>query len=325
MRYIPNYELKVLTNSEFKEQIATIEATLSEYKNEGYFKSFDGTNIHYEYFLCENSKASVVIVHGLSEFTKKYYESTMYFLNQGYNVFLYDQRCHGLSDRLTKRIDMIHVKSFKHYAKDLDLYIDNIVLKADKKPIYLYSHSMGGAVTATYLTQHENKVEKAVLSAPLFQPEIGNVPLPIAKGGIKMLSILVGPKRKYSGSKEFNPNFEFEKSDDESYSRFEHNMSMRVNNENYQTTPMSLDWVNSALGHSLYIRRKRVVDRIKTPVLLITAENDTVVRIQPHYDFAKMCPLCEHVVQKGAKHAMLTSTDEIIAQHVDCVMKFFAR
>lgn len=322
MRYTPSYSFSVIEESHFDNEIKSISEQLSKCRKEGFFTSFDSTKIYYEYFLCENSTASVVIVHGLSEFTKKYYEMAKYLLDQGYNVFLYDQRCHGLSDRLTKEKNTIHVKSYNHYSKDLEWYIDNIVLKADEKPIYIYSHSMGGAVAANYLTKENCKAQKAVLSAPLLEPYVGNVPVWFAKSGIKLLSLVVGSHKIFSGSREFNPEHKFENSDDESYSRFRYNMNLRINNENYQTTPMSLGWVNATLGFSLYIKRQRNVDKIKVPVLLISAENDTSVRTPPHYVFDNMCSVCKMLVIKDAKHAMLTSFEDIISQHVGAVIDF---
>ena len=117
MRFVPDYTLQILSEEEFPAGIREIERQLDACRHEGYISSFDGTRLHYEYFLAENSVASVVIVHGLSEFTKKFYEVASYLLRQGYNVFLYDQRCHGLSDRLTDRIDLIHVDRYRDYVE----------------------------------------------------------------------------------------------------------------------------------------------------------------------------------------------------------------
>ena len=79
----------------------------------------------------------MVILHGMSEFTCKHYELAYYLLQQGYNVFLYDQRGHGRSQRLTDRIDLIHVERFSDFVEDLDLFVNNIVLPAADKPLYL--------------------------------------------------------------------------------------------------------------------------------------------------------------------------------------------
>ena len=91
---------------------------------------------------------AVLYRHFKPKFTKKYHEFAWYLLNQGYDVFLFDQRCHGLSCRLTDRTDLIHVASFTHYYQDLHCFVQQIVKPATKLPLYLYAHSMGGAVAA---------------------------------------------------------------------------------------------------------------------------------------------------------------------------------
>ena len=92
MRFIPNYTLTILSEEEFSSKIVEIEEDLAKVKVSGTYQAFDGIDIAYEYFLAENSKASVVIVHGLSEFTRKFYEFIYYCLHHGLNVFIYDQR-----------------------------------------------------------------------------------------------------------------------------------------------------------------------------------------------------------------------------------------
>ena len=156
---------EIIPEEKFAEEIVKIENELSKICRQGYFDSFDGKKLYFEYFLKQNAKASVVIVHGLSEFTKKFYEITYYLLSAGYNVFLYDQRCHGRSCRLGAHKDILHVDNFTDYARDLNEYINNVVMPASDKPIYVYSHSMGGAVTALYLEKWQDTVKKAVMSA----------------------------------------------------------------------------------------------------------------------------------------------------------------
>ena len=82
MRFTPDFKLHIIEDRQFDEQILNVEETLKMHKNSGYFSAFDNTEIYYEYFLCENARANVVIVHGLSEFTKKFYELSFYLLNQ---------------------------------------------------------------------------------------------------------------------------------------------------------------------------------------------------------------------------------------------------
>lgn len=314
---------RIISEESFPEEIVKIENELEKIRNEGFFNSFDGKKLYFEYFLKQNAKASIVIVHGLSEFTKKFYEIAWYFLSAGYNVFLYDQRCHGRSCRLGARDDILHVDKFTDYAADLNEFISQIVLKASSEPIYIYSHSMGGAVTALYLSKWQDDVEKAVMSAPLFLPCVAKVSHAVARMSALFCSVVFGKTKKFWTSSEFNPETPHRKSHDASFSRFNYNMDMRRNNREYQTTPMSNGWVYNSLCLRSQISKSRLPLKIKTPILLISAENDKIVELEPQREFAKRCKSCTLLSLKDANHAMLTGTQQTITEHVTAVLEFF--
>lgn len=323
MRFSPEYTLNIIKEKDFPSRIKQIENELASCCNSGYFNSFDGKQLYYEYFLAENSRASIIIVHGLSEFTKKFYELAWYFLNQGYNVFLYDQRGHGLSCRQTDRVDLIHVDSFDDYEKDLNEFIEQIVVKTVSKPLYVFSHSMGGAVCALYLSKHFDRVEKAVMSAPLIEPTAGNIPLPVAKILTKLEVLRTGSMTKFKICKEFNPDYSHKVSSDASYNRFEHNMQMRIANKNYQSTPMTAGWVYNSLTIKSKLLSRKVVKRINTPVLMLCAEKDTVVKRPAQLKFAKKCNTCQLETIEDAKHSMFSGKYDTVVEYVNKILDFY--
>ena len=177
MLFVPQTDFEIFDEESYFDKMSGVESVLEGCCNKGYFTSFDGNNIYYEYYISENSKATIVLVHGYTEFSKKYHELCYYLLNSGFNVFLYDQRGHGLSCRITKNIYVNHVESFDDYVRDLECYINTVVEpRQNGLPMYIYSHSMGGAVAALYLAENSNKIEKAVLSSPMIYPVC--MPLP---------------------------------------------------------------------------------------------------------------------------------------------------
>ena len=323
MRFQPDYQLHIASEETFPQDMCKIQDQLAAYRQEGEFPSFDSGVLYYEYYLAENSRASIVLVHGLSEFTQKYHELTYYLLNQGYNVFLYDQRCHGRSFRLTDRVEMVHVDRFTDYAKDLDQFIRLVVQPAAEKPIYLYAHSMGGAVSLLYLSKCSGTVQKAVLSAPLFAPVVTAVPEKVALLGVSIMSVLVGPKRKFWGSREFDPDIGFEASADASRARFQHNMALRKGDVRYSSTPLTLGWIRGSLTVQHKLLSHRLLRKLHTPILLLSAANDTVVRNDLQHRFAEKYPLCRLVSIPGTDHPMLTSTPQTIRQHLELVLDYF--
>ncbi len=323
MLFTPNPNFKILTDEEFTSSIGSITEALSEHRNGGFFNGVGGLKLNYEYYLCNNASASVIIVHGMSEFTSKYHEMCYYLLNSGYNVFIYDQRGHGFSDRMTEPVDLVHVDRFNDYVGDLELFIDGVVSPLSDKPIYIYSHSMGGAVTALYLAKHSDKVQKAVLAAPMFAPVIGSTPLPIAIFGTWAKSVFAGKKSAFNRSKKFNPEVAERNATDESRGRFLHNLELRKKEPMYQSTPMSSGWVLGSITLLGAMRRRKLAKRIKTPLLLITAGNDTVVKNPPQNKFAEKCAACTQVILEGATHSIMTCSQGIITDYVNRILDFY--
>lgn len=323
MRFTPDFKLQIIEDRQFDEQILNVEETLKMHKNSGYFSAFDNTEIYYEYFLCENARANVVIVHGLSEFTKKFYELSFYLLNQGYNVFLYDQRCHGLSGRLTDDIQLLHVDSFNDYVADLEQFIDEIIIPVENKPLYLYSHSMGGAITSLYLAKNQDKVQKAVLTAPMFQPIVKSVPEYVARASVRLCKALIGPEKRFFQSKNFDPNVQYSAHHGTSEVRFNYNLNLRKGNENYQSSPMSFSWVLNSLTVKNTILKDKFIQKIKTPILIISAEKDNTVKNEPQRLFAQKCNSCEFLEIGNETHSLLASNSKTLEYIVRTVLNFY--
>ena len=323
MKICPNRQLAVLQESEYAQRMPLILSELDACRQEGFFSGFDGKQLYYEFFQAEDSRGAVVVVHGLSEFTQKYHEFAWYLLHQGYDVFLYDQRCHGRSCRLTPRQDVIHVDKFSDYCKDLHRFVCDVVRPAASGPLYLYSHSMGGAVAAQYLAQHPDVFSKAVLSAPMIQPLTGNVSPTFARLGLTVCMPFCDRKSKFWQSDEFDPDYPFERSQDQSLARFTRHIGLRIANPCYQTTPLSMRWVQQSLTLRSKLLRKRFLRRIGTPILMLCGENETVVCKKAQQDFAARCCVCRRVVLPGATHAMLCGTEETVATYMQQILAHF--
>lgn len=323
MKTLHNQHFSVIAEEDFPKKIVEISEQLNSCRHEGTFLSFDSKELYYEYFQVPNSRGAVVIVHGLSEFTQKYHEFAWYLLNQGYDVFLYDQRCHGRSCRLTPHYDMIHVEHFTDYQKDLHQFIVRVVKKATDLPLYLYAHSMGGAVAVQYLEKHPDVFQKAVLSAPMFRPLTRNVSPLIAKIGLSAYLIFGDSKKKFWQSNEFDPHYPFSQAQDKSFARFKWYMDLRIKNTCYRTTPMSMRWVQQSLVLQHSLMKKRLLKKIKTPILMLCADNDGVVSKDSQVKLAKKCPACEMIIIPNSTHTMLSGTPKIITAHIQYVLHHF--
>lgn len=324
MKIKPDHQLSVLPEEAYKQKMPEISAQLDACRNEGDFQGHDGRKLHYEFFQAEGSRGAVVVSHGMSEFAGKYHEFAWYLLNQGYDVFLYDQRGHGRSCRMTDRLDLIHVDHFSDYWKDLDCFVREVVQPNTEGPLYLYAHSMGGAVAVQYLANRPQIFRKAVLSAPMIRPLTGRVSPNFAWLSLSVCVAFGAGKKQFWFSNSFDPNFPFERSHDRSRVRFERNMEYRLQNPCCCTTPQTIRWVQQAVGIYHILTRKRLLKRIQTPILMISAEKDGIVSGEAQQKFKQNCPLCQQIVLPGSTHAMLCGTQETITAHLQTVLEHFA-
>ncbi len=324
MLFEPSLSLNIIPEEDYFTQMETVEKKLALYANKGFFPSFDSAEISYEYYLVKNPKASVVFVHGYTEFSKKYHEITWYFLNMGYNVFLYDHRGHGYSHRYSDDLELTHVESYSDYSGDLTEYIEKIVLpQSNGCDINLYSHSMGGAVSLLYLSEGNAPVKKALLSAPMIHPTS-------AKGPRKLLRFLLKTEAKKHGwnamfkfSHRFNPDVKFETSNmDSSKNRFLYNLEMRKCDPHYQTSASTNRWNYETLKVKDIILSKRFISRIKAEMLIVRGEKDDVVRPSAQNKFAKKSG-CRLITISNAKHSLCTLKDAELKKYLNCVFDFF--
>ncbi len=112
----------------------------------------------------DQPKAVLFIVHGLGEHTGRYEEMAEIFTQKQLAVFGYDHRGHGRSGG--KRG---HASSIDQLLEDLELALMKCRSLHIGIPLFLYGHSMGGQVAATYLNSVKSKeISGAIISSAWF-------------------------------------------------------------------------------------------------------------------------------------------------------------
>ena len=122
----------------------TVLPFLEQCRTDGEFAGFDGKKLHYVAYTAQNANRNAVILHGFTESAEKYAEMAYYFLKDGANVYIPEQRGHGRSFRYVEDTSLTHIEHFEDYEADFACFLDNIV--QHDRPLQLYAHSMGGAV-----------------------------------------------------------------------------------------------------------------------------------------------------------------------------------
>lgn len=300
-----------------------VEPFLAERREDAYFESLDGKEIHYEQYLQENAKGSIVISHGFCESAEKFREMSYYFYKMGLNVFAIDHRGHGLSDGHAENPYIVYLKSFDNYVDDLNCLVNKVVKPVSGNlPLYLYAHSMGGAIGALYLQEYPDDFSKAILSSPMIKAKTAGIPMPIANALTRTFIVLGKGDSKVMGYKVFDPNRTVEESNDTSEERFNYYQQKRRDNINYQTSAPTYRWVNEAIRIvPLNLDEKRC-RKITAKVLVCQAEVDADVEIDAEAEFAKLTKDAQVISFKNSKHEIYNSIDSTVLEYLQTIKNF---
>ena len=324
MFYTPSYKPEVLKEESFEKDFTVLEEKLSAVANTGVLRSFDGLNLEYEYYLAENAVASVVIVHGLTEFIRKYHELCGFLLDMGLNVFVYDQRGHGKSGRESSDQTVVHVSSFDAYVKDLECVIENLVEKnCGTLPVYLFSHSMGGSICALYMQKHPNRIAKSAFCAPMLCPKMRRLPRFFMRWFLKLDAKKNGLDAPFIASRDFDANAKLNHSSDASRARFKMNMTTRISDKCYQGSKITNGWLIEAtlIQGKLLSGLSR---RIESECLVLIAEKDDVVKTAPQFRFKKRLKNSRLITFPEAKHNLLNGSEFTLCDVYAAIQDFFS-
>ena len=296
---------------------------MQKYEQSSYFPADDNNKIFYKYYITENHKANIVISHGLNEFSEKYLEMIYYFLKSDYNVFFIEQRGHGYSYREVEDTSISHINSYKEYVSDLYCFINKIVLyNSNNLPLFLYAHSMGGAIGTLFLMKYPDIFNKAILTSPMIYPKTANVPSSLTKFMTKMFSLFGKGKDRVFVHREFNPEAPYETSNSTSVARFNYFMNTKRNNRMYFNSSTSYRWVYESLKITKIMLNRTNIEKINAKTLLLVAENDETVKKEKQIEFAKKVKYIKMKEIKGSKHEIYLSNNIVLKDYLEEIFTF---
>lgn len=153
-------------------------------------------------------KGIVQLVHGMCEYKKRYLPFMEFLAQNGYVAACYDQRGHGES--ILEEADRgwfrdFHGKAVVEDCAQVTKYLKSLYPNV---PVTLLGHSMGSMVVRCYLREHDDLIDKLIVSGSPSSNPLAGVAVLLAKTirlfrgqrhRSKMLSFLATGK----GSKEF--------------------------------------------------------------------------------------------------------------------------
>lgn len=308
----------------FEQAIAGPIAALWQQRQEGYFKSSDKTKLYWCKLTDPKHSKAVLLVNGRIESSWKYQELLFDFYRQGYDVYSYDHRGQGLSDRLVQDSDIGHVYEFDDYVRDLASVVQHFALEGYQQR-HLVSHSMGGAIATRYLqTYPHHPFDKLVLSAPMFGINLPWYLSPVAIAISQILTAVYptptyapGHQPYYAKPFEDNPL-------SQSKARYHWFRQLYTDKPELQVGGPSTRWVWQGLMATKQCLQ--MTRQLKIPVLLLQAGNDRIVSNQAQNQFyKKLCKTNKNsqmITIDGAQHELLFEQDQYRNQALDALFRF---
>ena len=123
-----------------------------------------------------DARAVVLLAHGLAEHGGRYWHVGAAMNKRGYALYAIDHRGHGRSPGKRTLID-----SMDAVVSDLHGLGEKAAGDHPGAPVFLYGHSMGGAIAFSYALRYQSELAGLILSGPALVVE-GASPAMIAVG-----------------------------------------------------------------------------------------------------------------------------------------------
>ncbi|MFP3981168.1 MAG: alpha/beta fold hydrolase [Desulfobacterales bacterium] len=272
------------------------------------------------------SRGSIVYLSGRAEFMEKNIDVFERLTRAGFDVYTFDWRGQGLSERMLANPHKGYVQRFADYLEDLQLFMDQVFLPEAACFRVLIGHSMGGHIGLRYLHDHGSNVDRAVIVSPMF--DINTYPLPrrfVARMSRALVRAGFG-KRYVPGagdcriaSRKFEGNqltHDPERFMDE-IREIQKNPDLALGGVTYQ-------WLAAACDSIDTIHAAGYPEDVANPVLLVSGACERIVSRRAHLRICRRLPDCRFVVIKGAKHEILKETDVLQQQFWQAFDRFVA-
>ncbi len=113
------------------------------------------------------TRAVLVVMHGLKDHSSRYSGLAEKLTAAGYAVYAFDLRGHGRSSGRRVQID-----SFDQYLDDLAAFIDFVRTREPDRPIFLFGHSMGGAIATLTVIEKQPPLAGLILSGAALRLDV---------------------------------------------------------------------------------------------------------------------------------------------------------
>ena len=288
----------------------------------GYFKSFDGLSIRYAVFRSGSQlpKGTVVLLHGRNESIEKYFETIRDLNEMGLWVATFDWRGQGMSTRLLKNRRRGHLRRLSDLERDLDTFLETIVLPDAKLPFFILGHSMGALLAMKAAPRLGNRIERMVLVAPFVGATGYSMPNWLLKFLANLATYTGFGWVQFARDQLIKP-FEGNKVSSDRI-RFERNQAIVRHHPELGLGPPTARWIAVMIDAIETTTTMDHLRRIEVPALIIAPSIDEIVPYSAFEELSKKFRAGKLITIAGAKHEVLQERDVFRSQVLGAIEAF---
>lgn len=265
-----------------------------------------------------SQRGTVCLFQGRTEFIEKYFETVADLRRRGFSVATFDWRGQGGSQRLLDNPAKGHVRSFRDFDRDLDAFMKQVVVPNCAPPFTALAHSMGGHIMLRHAVARTPWFERMVLTAPMIDiaPErLGGSHRKARIYAETYCACGFGSLFTRGGADiplEFGPFEANELTNDRE--RFLRSAAIIDAHPELGLGAPTVAWLRAALRSIARLTNPQYPLRVRVPVLMFAAGQDTIVSTRAIEEFAMRLKVGTHVLIPEAKHEILQETDAVRAR-----------
>lgn len=258
-------------------------------------------------------RGSILFLPGRGDFYEKYLETLEEWHRAGWRVTAADWRGQAGSGRLGEDEITGHIEDFDHWIADLaHLWTDWVATVPG--PHVLAGHSMGGHLVMRALIDDKVSPDAAILSAPMLSMAGPPLPLPILHAAAKGMTMFGAPTRPAWKWSEKPGEMPADRMDLLTHdpARYADELWWREKRPELVMGPGSWGWVERAYASTRKLEATGAMERVDTPVLIVSTPNDKLVSHAAAIRASERLPNGELLaLGKEARHEILREIDEV--------------
>jgi len=278
----------------------------------------DGIRLRFARWRAATRRAAgtVCVLQGRGEAIEKYFETITDLRNRGFAVAAFDWRGQGGSERRLRDPMKAHIDSFAEYDRDLEAFVQQVVLPDCAPPYFALAHSTGGLIALRAAHDGRSRFARMVLLAPLVAFGPTRPPEPFAAWfAASMTAIGLGEVNAPGQAAETMINLPFE--DNRLTAdpvRFARSYDLVAKLPRLFVGGPTFGWLYAAFRAMREAADPAFATAIRVPTLVVIGALDRVVSVTAVERLASELRAGGQVVIAGAEHELLMERDVIREQ-----------